>query len=370
MGCIVAPSRAGPARGLWATLAPGPDTPASVWAQELREEANGHARAAYAASTEATYGRHQKYYVTFMLALDFAAYMWAPLEAHLVLYVTFLARTCSFNTIKGYLQGVRVFYLERGLPNPLEDAPQLARALKGIRRTRGDAVKRKLAIDPVMLRQWLGLLDVQRDDGDLVLITAMVIDFYGFFRKSNIAVAGRAAADDTKVIRREDISVDLESYCLWVRVRWSKTIQFQERELRVPIAGVPGDPLDPVALWLAVCQRVSAAPSAHAFSYPSRKGGPLVPLTHAVFVRRTKQLASRIGIDERSISGHSFRRGGATYAFSVGVSGELIKCQGDWKSHVYLIYLDMSDQQRLSVTRLMQAAIAQDLASVVQSRAS
>ena len=337
--------------------------PAASELSQLRLEANNHARAAYAESTDELYGRHQRYFFAFMRAVGLGDFVWAPSEAHLVLYVTYLSRTCTVGTIKNYLQGVRVFYLERGLPNPMEDAPQLAHVLKGIRRTRGDAVKRKLAIDPVMLHQWLGLLDVQQNDDDLVLITAMVIAFYGFFRKSNIAVAGRAATDDTKILRREDISVDLDSYCLWVRVRWTKTIQFRERELRVPIAGVPGDPLDPVALWLAVCQRVSAEPSAHAFSYPSRKGGPLVPLTHAVFVRRTKQLASRIGIDERVISGHSFRRGGATYAFSVGVSGELIKCQGDWKSHVYLIYLEMSDQQRLSVTRLMQAAIARDLSA-------
>ena len=313
-------------------------------------------------ATDDLYGRYQRYFVTFMLAVGFGGFIWTPSEAHLVLYVTFLARSCNFGTIKNYLQGVRVFYLERGLPNPLEDAPQLAHVLKGIRRTRGDGVKRKLPIDPGMLLRWLGLLDIAHDDGDLVLLTAMVIAFYGFFRKSNVTVAGRAATDETRAIRRGDISFDQENYCLWVSVYLTKTIQCHERVLRVPIAGSPGDPLDPVALWLAVCRRIPADPSAHAFSYP--KGNRLIPLTHSVFVRRTKQLASLIGIDERTISGHSFRRGGATYAFASGVSGELIQVQGDWKSHVYLIYLVMSDQQRLSVTRRMQAAVTRDLHTV------
>ena len=295
-----------------------------------------------------------------MLALGYGASIWAPSEAHLVLYVTFLARTCNFRTIKGYLQGVRVFYLERGLPNPLENAPQLAHVLKGIKRQNGDTVRRKLAIDPSMLMGFLAHLDIGRNDNDLALITAMVIAFHGFFRKSNIAVAGRSAADETKMLRRCDITVDPEAYCLWVRVRWTKTIQMHERELWVPIAGSPGSPLDPVALWTALCQRVPAEPSAHAFSSPTKRG-QLVPLTHAVFVRRTKYLAGLIGIDPATISGHSFRRGGATYAFASGVSGELIKIQGDWKSHVYLVYLEMSFEQRLSVTRLMQAAIARDL---------
>lgn len=38
-------------------------------------------------------------------------------------------------------------------------------------------------------------------------------------------------------------------------------------------------------------------------------------------------------------SGHSFRRGGATYASSLGISHKLIQLQGDWASTACLEYL-------------------------------
>lgn len=41
-------------------------------------------------------------------------------------------------------------------------------------------------------------------------------------------------------------------------------------------------------------------------------------------------------------TGHSFRRGGATYAFRSGVPGELIQVMGDWKSDAYKRYFDFS----------------------------
>ena len=37
-------------------------------------------------------------------------------------------------------------------------------------------------------------------------------------------------------------------------------------------------------------------------------------------------------------TGHSFRRGGATFAFRCGVPASLIKLQGDWHSDTYLLY--------------------------------
>ena len=46
-----------------------------------------------------------------------------------------------------------------------------------------------------------------------------------------------------------------------------------------------------------------------------------------------------IGLDPNHYSSHSFRRGGATWAFKCGVSAELIQLQGDWKSDAYKLYL-------------------------------
>ena len=56
-------------------------------------------------------------------------------------------------------------------------------------------------------------------------------------------------------------------------------------------------------------------------------------MTGPAFSRKLKALTSRIGV-----SRHSLRRGGATWAPSSGIPGEIDKAMGDWKSVCYLVY--------------------------------
>ena len=80
-------------------------------------------------------------------------------------------------------------------------------------------------------------------------------------------------------------------------------------------------------------------------------------MTHGVFVKAFKRLVKMSGLDWTKFSGHSFRRGGATYCFNLGVSPELIKLLGDWKSDAYLLYDQTTDQRRLELPRAMAQAI-------------
>jgi hypothetical protein len=83
----------------------------------------------------------------------------------------------------------------------------------------------------------------------------------------------------------------------------------------------------------------------------------LTPLTHAVFVKQLKLLLVQCGFDAKKYSGHSFRRGGATLAFSCNVSPLLIKMQGDWRSEAYQAYVTIPACQRWGMMkRLAEAA--------------
>jgi len=53
-----------------------------------------------------------------------------------------------------------------------------------------------------------------------------------------------------------------------------------------------------------------------------------------------KACVSAIGLDPAEYTSHSFRRGGATYAFQSGGTAELIKKLGDWRNDAYLEYID------------------------------
>jgi integrase len=47
-----------------------------------------------------------------------------------------------------------------------------------------------------------------------------------------------------------------------------------------------------------------------------------------------------LGWDPSAFTGHSLRRGGATSLFAAGISADLVKILGRWKSNCYLLYLE------------------------------
>ena len=56
-----------------------------------------------------------------------------------------------------------------------------------------------------------------------------------------------------------------------------------------------------------------------------------------------------LGLQPEPYSGHSFRRGGASFAFALHLPGELSQLQGDWSSDAYLRYLEKPLTQWLKV---------------------
>ena len=65
-----------------------------------------------------------------------------------------------------------------------------------------------------------------------------------------------------------------------------------------------------------------------------------LPLTRAVLLSVTSHLLHCARVDTSSYDGVSFRRGGATFLSSAGVSDRLIQIMGRWQSYVYARYID------------------------------
>jgi hypothetical protein len=126
-----------------------------------------------------------------------------------------------------------------------------------------------------------------------------------------------------------------------------KNSHTQESSHTVVVAGRRGHLLDPVWSWQSYVTRVTAPPSAAAFGYVV--SGKYVPLVHTEFVKWVKALIARAGFDSSKYSGHSFRRGAASFSFLVLVPAFLIKQMGAWRSQVYQVYLDLSLAQKLAV---------------------
>jgi hypothetical protein len=116
----------------------------------------------------------------------------------------------------------------------------------------------------------------------------------------------------------------------------------------VPITGLKGSPLDVIS---AYDRMVAAVPAAGDDPACLRPDGS--PLTHAEFVDFTKRLVQSLGFNPLAVAGHSYRRGGASFAAYCKVPEAFIKLIGDWRSNAYLAYILIPASSRVCVSAAM-----------------
>lgn len=238
-------------------------------------------------------------------------------------------------------------HLDWGLPNPLQGNFTITSLMRGIRRHLGDQVSRKKPITPEMLRKILKILNVGNSFDATVWATCLIM-FFGLLRKSNTLVNSDSDYDVNKHLRRQDII--FFKWGITVRIRYSKVIQFQSRIIDMPFPRVQNNLLCPVnAVFNALSLVGHVSPDNPALSY--RVGNEVKPLTTSKFTRRIRECLVSEGND---ISCHSFRRGGASFMYQIGLSAQDIKLLGDWKSSCYFRYLNNDTKDRFRLISHMQ----------------
>ena len=238
------------------------------------------------------------------------------------IHPTYLARTLKFNSIKQYMNIVRLLHLEWGLPNPLKENFCVNNTLKGIKRHLGDSVTRKQPITPDVLKLILTQLDVSVSL-DAAVWAACLISFYGLLRKSNVMVNSESAFEADKHLRRKDIFI--YPWGIALLIRWTKTNQFQSKDNLTPLPRLRNNLLCPVQA-IVNCMQLSlgASPVGPALTY--RTNHRLKPLTYDRFVARVRQCLSACSLPASQFASHSFRRGGASNCYAIGLSSDSIAC--------------------------------------------
>ena len=304
-------------------------------------EMSSYRQATYAESTKKTYLSQLRVYVRFCL---YFGYKIVPCSTEsLVRYVIFLARNHVPSSVTQYLNVIRLIHLENGFENPMKDNHILSTVIRGIARVKGVPPKRKLPITPELLIAFYNLLDMSLLE-DLVFYCACLVAFFSFFRKSTLLSKDLDSHVPASNLCRKDVSFIAKGALL--SVRHTKTIQFHERELQVPLTK-SGTILCPVKFLRLMFDRCPYIPEeAPLFSFS--KGGKVFCLSHTSFVAKLKNLISKAGLNAGDYSGHSFRRAGATYAWQHGMSVQLIMAQGDWKSDSWMRYVNISLHDRFS----------------------
>ncbi len=302
----------------------------------------------FAPSTKDTYRTHRDTYLAFCKHMGYSP---VPATTNTICrYVAMLARTLKFSSVKQYLNIIRLLHLEWNLENPLADNFRLSSVLKGIRRQLGNTVTRKLPILPQQLKVILSHLNV-RDPVDGSIWGACLIMFYGLLRRSNVLVTGSRSFDPAKHLRRRDVT--FHPWGALISIRWSKTLQFKDRALSITLPRLKNHPLCPVQALYNTFEQTSTAPlDGPALMIHSKHG--LVPLTVNCFAARIHSCLQLGGLDPSPFGTHSFRRGGATFAYQVGLSAQDIRLLGDWKSDCYLQYIEPSSDVRYRLVATMQ----------------
>ena len=266
-------------------------------------------------------------------------------------YVSFLAKKLKYNSIKQYLNYVRILHCERNLPNPLENNFLLTHTMKGIRRCLGVTVVRKKPVTPDMLKCIIKNLDLKKPFVAAVWALCLTM-FYGFLRRSNVMAPSCTKFDGSKHLRRQDIL--FYPWGILIHLRWSKVIQYQTRTFDIPLPRLSGNVLCPVTALIIYLHLTSGADlSGPAFVYPVNS--QLKPVTSEIFIGRVRECLSSEAVNQLDIATHSFRRGAVSFSHLSGLSADSIKLMGDWRSGCYASYIDNSVTTRLELIRNMQS---------------
>ena len=192
---------------------------------------------------------------------------------------------------------------------------------------------RKAPITPQLLLALLSQLDVTTPEGANTWAAALIM-FFGLLRRSNV-LCSRSVPFNTDIhLRRQDLHFTPSGVQL--RIRWSKTLQFRSKEIILPLCRIKRHPLCPTRAAYNALNLTPGAPlDGPAFVVP--QGASFKPTTADRFVQVIK-LSLQDHCDTSEISGHSFRRGGACWAYASGVPVDTIRQLGDWKSNAYMAY--------------------------------
>ncbi|KAK3270336.1 hypothetical protein CYMTET_21257 [Cymbomonas tetramitiformis] len=332
--------------------------------QELQREAERYRAEALTPETRRCYGTGVRAFVTFCITFACVGCLEPLLPATdrtLCMFITYCSWFVQPDTIKNYLAGVRQLHLQRGHEwVPVAARHAVAATLQGVKRCWGRPPRPVMPLTLSDLAKMAALIS-SHVLGQEALWAAILVGFFGLFRKDNLTT-GKAGAWNTRgALVRDDVLFHEDGSVVWIRVRHSKTIQCGERHHWVPLRAVPGSLLCPVRALMRLMERTAGRPGDSALFVMEKVTGRLatvVPMTHDALVTGIKSLAERVGLDPSSYAGHSLRRGGVTAAMRLDVASIYIKMQGDWKSGCFERYCELDTEQKVILPGAMAEAAA------------
>ena len=308
----------------------------------LNLQRDGYLRNSLANSTWSTYNVGMRKYIRFCSQLHFP--VWPLRENILELFVTSLAPSLSYKTIKVYLCGVQAYARIEGLGNAIAEMPRLPCVLRGIRRAQGDSFNRppRCPITLQNLRTLLDYLSTQATPANCAMLAcACTMAFFGMLRVSEYTCPSSTRFDANTNLLVNDVSINVHRSLAYIKIKASKTDPFRQGAIvKLGVTGTAICPVQALLSYLRVRRDVA---------------GPLFVFSNGHFLTRrhiSTAIQGALGRDA-SVDTHSLRIGGASALAAANTPAYVIQILGRWKSDAFLQYLRFPDDRALVSTQIM-----------------
>ena len=281
--------------------------------------------------------------------LHFKLKAWPTSVDTLVCFLEFMARTSGYPHLKHLLSSVKFLHEALDEPFPTNNF-MVDMTMQGLKRRLAKVPFQVLPITPAIMKRMFSHLNMSLTQ-DRALWCSYLLSFYGLLRKSS-AVPKSDVFNVNNVLVRRNISVDVANNMVYLYLGHGKTNNFCTRDVVIPIPGNSDPALDPVRHLQALFSIVTVSQDSPAFTFAQGQF-----IKYSSFTTRLKNLLKKAGLDPALYSGHSFRRGGATFLHLCGGTALMIQASGDWSSQCFTRYIYLSEAERLHSQSLIAKGI-------------
>ena len=267
----------------------------------------------------------------------------------LVNYIYFLSsKLKALQSIKSYVAGVKTLHNLLELCTAGFSTVQVKLVWMGLENTVTHVPSPATPISPQVLIDIKETLNMNRPN-DIAFWALCVTAFFILARKSNLVPDSKF--DINKQLARSHLRFDVDFVDVYLH--WTKTRKPSEEPMIYPLYWAQGSKICPYTARKTMCNRIPARGQVPCFMWEDGS-----PITYSQFMKKFRKCLAEAGYEPKDYSTHSFRSGGATWAFCSGVPGEFIKQLGGWKSGVYNKYLSFPREVRKSAILAMQSKLA------------
>ena len=262
-------------------------------------------------------------------------------------FAQFLSRSMKPPSIRNYLSGVKMLHIFLGYEYTFSDSFHLHLTVRGIERIHLHVPKRAKPMTPAIL---LAIHKFSHSFSSLqcAAFAAGIFLFFTMARASSLLPTSRNTPPHQFLTKTR---VNFSKEGLVVTLLHTKNIQFGGRRLHIPLLRTDSA-LCPVDAYTTSLSSHQAPHPTPAFVF--KQEGKVRWLTKSIFIQVFRSLIRLAGLpDASSYTGHSFRRGGASWAFQAGMPGELIQVCGDWASDAYKQYLEITMSNKINLAALL-----------------